>query len=228
MKKQVISLFLSMTVLLGPSLSYGASEFYTADSDFFGMKMKSIAGAKDLKITGAQGAVLQYTRNEALTDDKILATAVFDYSNSKKAVKDKNVKGVKITIWNGSKKPLISDATLATFSVLTVDDTVEEMDDFSFVWYPATEKVKPGKKATFKKSIGRLKLKKEDIQMIVCSFDAGNTKIVLVPNPHRQTAPRSVYVPDPPKKDRASRESHPTSGQNNFAWPKQSRPADHR
>ncbi len=92
------------------------------------------------------------------------------------------VKGVRITIANNSDKPLVTYPALASFFVVTKNNGSYEIGSPT-VLRPLADSLKPKARAVFYLGFGRLKFNKEDIEKIICYYDGGDTKVVLVPHP---------------------------------------------
>ncbi len=165
-----------------------AATVFAAEPDFFGIKMRSVRCAEDFKIEKKEAKKFIYSYNKETMSDKIRASAVFFSYQGK-------VKEIYITVYNDSDKPIPAKRVFTTFAVVTNDGDTYEMDDPSHTIYPLTELIAPqGGRVRFVRWITRHDLGKKDIKMIVCSFDLGETKIVLVPNPFfRETGRHSKF-----------------------------------
>ena len=87
----------------------------------------------------------------------------------------------------------------------------------------------------FSPTFGPLMIKQPDVRMIVCSFDMGETKIVLLPRPY--TKPVKAAEPPPPVQPDAVKKEEPAPrlrarddaapSPMNFALPKKDRRPKH-
>lgn len=205
-----------------------------AYTDFYGVKMRSTSNAKDLVIEPTPDNSLKVTHNENTMDDRVRAWGQLMHAGTGR------YGGVKITVENLSDKPILTDLTFAEFTLLTTSGDRHELGSPGAFWMPAV--ISPGKKVTFTPSFGGLRIKKADIQMIVCSFDMGETKVVLVPWPYtkpvkkpampavKKEAEKLTQQPVEPqlapavKKEAPARvEDRAKPSPNNFALPKKDR-----
>jgi len=209
-----------------------------AYTDFYGVKMRSVSNAKDLVIEPTPDNSLKVTYNENTMDDRVHAWGQLMHAGTGR------YGGVKITVENLSDKPILTDLTFAEFTLLTTSGDQHELGKPGAFVMPA--EISPGKKVTFTPSFGGLRIKKEEIQMIVCSFDMGDTKVVLVPWPYtkpvkkpakpvvKKEAEKSTQQPVEPqtapvaKKEAPARvEDREKPNPNNFALPRKDRRAKH-
>lgn len=117
-----------------------------------------------------------------------------------------HAKEIRITIVNDSAKSINVKPTFASFTLITQSNEEIELLMPAMLWYPATDSIKPKTKAIFIPSFGALRVQKEDIKEIICSFDLDGTKIILRPKPYEPPAARK----EKPRKE-ASRVSDSSS-----------------
>lgn len=101
-----------------------------------------------------------------------------------------HAKEIRITIVNDSAKSINVKPTFASFTLITQSNEEIELLMPAMLWYPATDSIKPKTKAIFIPSFGALRVQKEDIKEIICSFDLDGTKIILRPKPYEPPAAR--------------------------------------
>lgn len=190
-----------------------------AYTDFYGVKMRSVSNAKDLVIEQTPDNSLKYAHNADTMDERVRAWGQLGHGV------------VKITVENGSDMPISTDLTFMEFTLVTTSGDQHELGKPGAFVMPA--EITPGKKVTFSPSFGGLRINKADIQMIICSFDMGETKVVLVPWPYtkpvkdRFVNPGGVAEPQKvpvAKKEASTRvEDREKPNPNNFALPSKDR-----
>ncbi len=166
-----------------------------AYSDFYGIKMKDPNCASDFVLEGGGGEVPKYSLNRDTMDDRISATGQLEYFFSA-------IKSIHIKVMNRSDKPIRTDLTFASIKLIATDDQEYEMVQPDIVEYPAVDMINPKDEATFVIPMVRLQIKKEEIKMIICSFDVGETKIILLPRPSELAKPATPLVTQPAAKSK--------------------------
>ena len=191
-----------------------------AYSDFYGIKMKDPNCAGDFVMERSGAEVPKYSLNKDTMDDRISATGQLEYFFSA-------IKSIHIRVMNRSDKPIRTDLTFASIKLIATDDQEYEMVQPDIVEYPAVDMINPKDEATFVIPMVRLQIKKEEIKMIVCSFDMGETKIILLPRPAEPEKPaiRPLAKSVPEAKRIPSRfiVQKPSLDTSNFVLPKSER-----
>ena len=172
---------------LVPSISFAAfffSSLACADVDFYGVKMPSESYAKTLTVQGANNLYTVTNDVEGVDKD------VYAYGTLKNSM-DGVV--LSLRVFNNSDRPILADYDFIEYTVVTKDGKRYTLEPPVMAWYSGS--IKPKNSETFEPSLGSLKIKKEDIAEVICSFDMGSTKIVLVPV--TKTEPKVVVVKTP-------------------------------
>lgn len=147
-----------------------------ANTDFFGIKMRSANHAGGLVIEQTHDNTLKYTHDANTMDDRVRAWGKLTYSGTGR------YGGVKITVENRTDTAIPTDLSFLDFTIVTAGGDRHELGKPGTLGLPA--EIEPGKKVTFEPSFGSLRVKKADIKMIICSFDMEGTQVVLLPRPY--------------------------------------------
>ena len=172
MCKRTASLLIFMS-LIAPS-AHGAADFY-------GIKMKSEDFAQNIDIR-ENNLVPDFSQGRPGTDKRIYAYAyVSDVVGSGR--------GVSIQVYNHSEKPLATekifrDLTLVTWTGKRYDRSHTEM-------MRNRDSLGPGENATFNFSFPGIRVPRDQIRMMICSFDLGTTMIILLPL--RPESPKAAF-----------------------------------
>ncbi len=156
--------FLSMLVLFFVLKNTSAAP---ASSDFYGVKMMSEYHAKDL-VVDESGPSPIFSVDKPGMDKRIYATASLSGRN------------IKIQIFNHSDETIISDTDTTEYVVVTHDGERHTLKPQPMAW-ASSHPIAPNKSATFDPSFVGPILKKSDIRVLICSFDLGEMKIILLP-----------------------------------------------
>ena len=149
----------------------------SAAPDFYGVIMKSESYAKGVAIQNPDDAIRSFAGREGL-DKKIHA---YGYFESFFGLDPR----IRIRVFNDSAKPVRAPYLYADYTAVTRDGTRWKLRPPVMAWFPATERIDPGRSAVFKPSLAGLSVKREDVQMIICSFNMDETKVVLLPVPKK-------------------------------------------
>ena len=158
-------------------------------SDFYGIKMSSEYLAKDLKVDET-GQTLGFTVEKPGMDKRIYATATLSGRN------------LIIQVFTRSDEIIPSDYDYAEYTVVTHDGERHALKPQPMAW-TSSNTIAPNKSATFDPSFEGRPLKKDEIRAVICSFDLGNMKIILLPlsKSFDVKAPKAPVKPvAPPKK----------------------------
>lgn len=148
--------------------------------DFYGIQMKSESFSEDLvwKQTGARPA---FESGIEGTDPRIEAFANFHHLFGLQ-------KRLDIRVVNGSDKPLATGYLFTEYQLVLKDGRRHLLTPPEALSYPATELIPPKGRVTLTPGLGALRVKKEEIDKLIVSFDMGATKIVLLPVPRPKSA----------------------------------------
>ena len=160
---------LRIAASLGSAVFLFASPAF-ADVDFYGVKMPSESYAKSLIVQGYNNLYTVSNDIEGVDKD------VYAYGTLKDSM---GGMVLSLRVFNNSDRPILADYDFIEYTVVTKDGKRYTLEPPVMAWYSGS--IKPKKSETFEPGLGSLKLKKEDIAEVVCSFDMGSTKIVLVP-----------------------------------------------
>ncbi|MEI8345506.1 MAG: hypothetical protein WCG06_05485 [Candidatus Omnitrophota bacterium] len=158
----------------------GARPLAAADTGFYGVKMSSEAYARDM----LQNKDFKLTAG-AFADNPSIDKSVYATANFKNTIH--TGRALEVTVFNHSKREIGAKYQFNEFTLVFKDGTREEFTDSGFVFYPNVEKILPGTSVRYCVGLNGLEFRKSDIEMIVCSFNLDETRIVLLPLP--QSAP---------------------------------------
>lgn len=195
-----------------------------AEAEFYGVKMpsESFASGVVLRNDGSPGDA--FPADDGV-DRSVYAYARFDGGIGAGA-------GIEITIVNQTQSPLSTDYLFAEYTVVTNAGDRITLDAPDPVFFPATKQIAPGARASFRPGLGIQRIKKEDVRYIICAFDMGETKIVLLPLPPGQKnadrvmeAPKQAKTPAAAKPAAAEPAPLPASKASFWQFPKSNKPA---
>ena len=147
-------------------------------ADLYGIKMKSEFSAKDFAMKPSAAGSFEYSYRKSTMDNEIYA---YGHLETIEYLKGK-ISSIRVTIVNGSKAPLAVERVFASFTLVTNEGERYELESPT-AFYPANRFISPGTQETFALNVAPYKLMKEDIRMVICSFDLGETTIILSPKP---------------------------------------------
>jgi hypothetical protein len=154
-----------------------------AETGFFGYKMRSESYARELiKREDFKVSTEAFPDSEGI-DKSVYATARFKYTLPEGYV-------MEVTIFNHSKTDIPAPIKFTEFIIIFKDGQRQELTKPGVVVYPYTEKILPGVPLRLMVDVGGRRFDKNEIEMIVCSFNLGDTKIVMVPLPDKPPAPK--------------------------------------
>ncbi len=158
-----------------------------AEQDFYGIQMKNEEWARALVLKRGNPDTADLLQGPIL-NHAIRAEA------SLKEVAERHI-DFRVTVFNNTESPMAVDYNFRDFLVYTRDgkkyslvDTEENIPSF----------IEPRSKVSFAPSFGNLALGNGDVEMLVCSFDLGATKIILFPWSKKETVSKLVSPPPPP------------------------------
>lgn len=157
-------------------------------ADFYGVKMMSEYYAKDLTFDESQDTP-RFAALKPGMDGRIYATATLSGRN------------LKIEVFNRSDETIRSDSDYTEYVVVTHDGERHFLKLQPMAW-ASSDTIAPNKSATFEPSFEGRALKKSEIRAVICSFDLGDMKIILLPlsKKFEAAAPKAAAKPAPPVK----------------------------
>jgi hypothetical protein len=167
-------LFLTVFALLG------AAHQAVAAPDFYGVKMKSEDFAQDVFLI-EQPKIPDFTNQRPGTDKRVYA---YGYMSSFLG----GGKGIAIEVFNHSDAPLATDKLFRELTVVTYSGERYDRAETEMMW--SRRVLKPGQRATFNFKFPGVRIHKDEVRLIICSFDMGQTTLFLFPlRPPEKTAP---------------------------------------
>lgn len=151
-----------------------------AAADFFGVKMKSEDFAQDVYLL-EDVKVPEFTSRPG-TDKRVYA---YGYMSTVLG----GGRGIALEVFNHSEEPLATQKLFRELSIVTWDGRRYDRSEPEMMW--ARDVLKSGESATFNFTFPGIRVEKEEVRMVVCSFDLGETLIVLLPLQARE-APKSA------------------------------------
>ena len=97
-----------------------------------------------------------------------------------------------ITVKNNTKKRIPTLNRFTTYILVTQDGQKRELKPPMGQFVPAGDMIQPGGQGTFQARLSRPKVRREDVKMLICSFNLGNTQVFLFPNPAKTSNPNSI------------------------------------
>ncbi len=135
--------------------------------------MKSEDFARDVTVRESL-TIPDFANDRPGTDKRIYAQA---YTSSTIGAG----RGVSLHIFNHSDKPLATEKLFRELIIVTKDGDRYDRSETEMML--TQELIEPGKDATFNYTFPGVKIPKDEIEMIICSFGLGETKIFLFPMP---------------------------------------------
>ncbi len=156
-----------------PALSLLCLTTAFATPDFYGVEMKSEDFARD--VTVRENLIMpDFTNDRPGTDKRIFAQA---YTSGTVGAG----RGVSVHVFNHSDKPLATEKLYRELTIVTKDG--DRYDRSETEMMISRDLIEPGLDATFNFTFPGVKIPKDEIDMIICSFGLGETKIFLFPMP---------------------------------------------
>ncbi len=144
-----------------------------ATPDFYGVQMKNEGFARDVTVR-ENLTMPDFTNDRPGTDKRIYAQA---YTSSTIGAG----RGVSIHVFNHSDKPLETERLYRELIIVTYNGDRYDRSEAEMML--TRDLIEPGKDATFNYTFPGVKIPKDEIEMIICSFGLGETKIFLFPMP---------------------------------------------
>lgn len=158
-----------------------------AEQDFYGIQMKNEDWARNLMLGKGPQA-----DPDDLLSGPILSHAVHGEAFLKPVGNGRLDFGV--TVFNGSDLPIPADYDLRDFFFYTKDGKKYPLLDTD---EDSALSIEPHSKAVFAPSLGNLRVKNSDVEMIQCSFDLGDTRLFLFPWSQKDRVSKLVSPPAP-------------------------------
>jgi hypothetical protein len=183
-----------------------------AEQDFYGIQMLNEDWARELAL--GQGPLADH---EDLRDGPALSHAVRGEAFLKPLGQDRL--DFSVTVYNDSGRAIASEYDLRDFFLYTSDGKKYPLLDTD---EDSPLSIEPGSKAVFTPSLGNLRLKNSEVQMIQCSFDLGDTRVFLFPWSMKDKVSKLVSPPapvTPPKEKVGLGPKKKTPKRNFWDWP---------
>lgn len=154
-------------IFLSISLWIFGTSICLAAPDFYGVKMTSEYHSRGL-VVDESGPSPQIQADKPGMDKSVYAYATL------------NGRDFKIQVFNKSTETIQSDYDYAEYTVIGHDGERHQLKPPDLFWTTGSA-IPPNKSAWFAPSFSGSPLQKKDIRAVVCSFDLGNLKIILLP-----------------------------------------------
>lgn len=147
-----------------------------ATADFYGVQMKSEDFARDIAVR-ENNIIPDFTNDRPGTNKQIYAQA---YTSSTIGAG----RGVSVHVFNHSDHPLSTEKLYRELTLVTREG--ERYDRSESEMMLTRDQIEPGKDATFNFTFPGIRVPREEVAMIICSFGLGETKIFLFPMPREE------------------------------------------
>ncbi len=176
---------ISALILFGLAL---ASTRAFATADFYGVQMKSEDFARDIAVR-ENNLIPDFTNDRPGTNKQIYAQA---YTSSMIGAG----RGVSVHVFNHSDHPLATEKLYRELTLVTREG--ERYDRSESEMMLTRDQIEPGKDATFNFTFPGIRVPRDEVAMIICSFGLGETKIFLFPMPREEEVMTPVQKDNQP------------------------------
>lgn len=166
-----------------------------ATPDFYGVKMKSEDFAQNVFLIEAP-KIPDFTNERPGTDKRVYA---YGYMSSFLG----GGKGIAIEVFNHSDAPMATDKLFRELIIVTYDGRRYDRGETEMMWSRA--RLGPGQRATFNYKFPGARIHREEVRMIICSFDLGQTSIFLFPLRHPEKAAPAAVPETVPTKEKVAK-----------------------
>lgn len=142
-----------------------------ATPDFYGVKMKSEDFAQNVFLID-HNEIPDFTNNRPGTDKRIYAYA---YMSSVLG----GGRGIALEVFNHSDEPIATEKLFRELTIVTYDGHRYDRAETEMMW--SSDRLRPGEHATFNFAFPGIRVEKEEVRMVIGSFDMGETMIFLFP-----------------------------------------------
>lgn len=142
-----------------------------AGADFYGVKMKSEDFAKNVFLVDGP-KIPDFTNNRPGTDKRVYA---YGYMSSFVG----GGKGIALEVFNHSDAPIATDKLFRELTLVTYDGRRYDRAEPEMMW--SRPELGPGQHATFNFKFPGARIHRDEVRMVICSFDMGQTQIFLFP-----------------------------------------------
>ncbi len=97
-----------------------------------------------------------------------------------------------VTVKNNGVKQIQTSNKFSTYTLVTKDGQKRELRPPLGQFTPEGNIIRPRGQGTFQIRLPRPKVRRQDVEMIICSFDLGNTQIFLFSNPAKYPKPTLI------------------------------------
>ena len=160
-----------------------------AAPDFYGVKMKSEDFTKDVFLI-ENNKIADFSNNRPGTDKRVYA---YGYMSSVLG----GGHGFALQVYNHSDHAIATEKLFRGLTVVTYDGRRFDRSETEMMW--SRDRLEPGQDATFNFKFPGLRLEKDEIRMMICSLDMGDTLIFLFPLSAPEK-PAAVVKKETPKK----------------------------
>ena len=161
--------------LLMVLLSAGCATIHEK-ADFYGIKMRSERASKDFRMKPTSDESFRYSYRKSTMENEIYAYGHLEYVD----YIPHKISSLRVTIINESERPISIEHSFAAFTLVTKEGERFDLKP-SMTFYPANKFLKPKSQETFALALGKHAIQKEDIEKVICSFELGETQIILFP-----------------------------------------------
>ncbi len=162
--------FLRTTFLTAALMTMGLSAVW-AGADFYGVKMKSEDFAQNVFLVDSP-KIPDFANDRPGTDKRIYA---YGYMSTFLG----GGKGIALEVFNHSDGPIATDQLFRELTVVTYDGRRYDRAEAEMMW--SRKMLAPGAHATFNFKFPGARIHKDEVRMVICSFDMGGTNIFLFP-----------------------------------------------
>ncbi len=142
-----------------------------AAPDFYGVQMKSEDFAQDTFLI-ENNKIADFSNNRPGTDKRIYA---YGYTSSVVG----GGHGFSIEVFNHSDKAIGTEKLFRELVLVAYDGRRYDRSETEMMW--SRDRLGPGEEATFNFKFPGILIGIDEIRMVICSFDLGNTSIYLFP-----------------------------------------------
>lgn len=142
-----------------------------AAPDFFGVQMKSEDFAQDIFLI-ENNKIADFSNDRPGTDKRIYA---YGYTSSVVG----GGHGFSLEVFNHSDKAISTEKLFRELVIVTYNGRRYDRSETEMMW--SRNRLNPGEEATFNFKFPGIRIGIDEIRMVVCSFDLGETSIYLFP-----------------------------------------------
>ena len=161
-----------------------------AAPDFYGVRMKSEDFAQDTFLI-ENTKIPDFSNNRPGTDKRVYA---YGYMGSVVG----GGRGIAIKVYNHSDKALNTEKLFRELVIVAYDGRRYDHSQTEMMW--SRDRMEPGDEATFNFKFPGIRLEKDEIRMVICSFGLNDVSIYLFPlSEPEKSAPPAKKIETPKK-----------------------------